>query len=29
MTTGQLAQKVDSLEDYMKDLSYQALKPER
>ena len=29
MTTGQLAQKVDSLEDYMKDLSYQALKTER
>jgi hypothetical protein len=29
MTTGQLAQRVDSLEDYMKDLSYQALKTER
>ncbi len=29
MTNGQLAQRVDSLEDYMKDLSYQALKTER
>ena len=29
MPNGQLAQRMDSLEDYMKDLSYQALRTER